>query len=171
MGGGRPQSFLSPNPRRVLYAATFLLFLINVLVGAVVAAWRVLFSALYNAVHLGQMDFSLLPPRAASLDPGMVASQGPGAGVAWAVRVARGLCPDLVHEGQWRVWAGGHGQCHMLRGQAVQEAPGVCVTGWLGPPSPSAAIHHPNTPPRVLHILQLPEDRGQPVTSSHNSVL
>ncbi|XP_039094064.1 receptor for retinol uptake STRA6 isoform X2 [Hyaena hyaena] len=55
---------------RVLYAATFLLFLINVLVGAVVAAWRVLFSALYNAVHLGQMDFSLLPPRAAALDPG-----------------------------------------------------------------------------------------------------
>ncbi|XP_029807248.1 receptor for retinol uptake STRA6 [Suricata suricatta] len=56
--------------RRVLYATTFLLFPINVLVGAVVAAWRVLLSALYNAVHLGQMDFSLLPPRAAALDPG-----------------------------------------------------------------------------------------------------
>ncbi|XP_023568363.1 receptor for retinol uptake STRA6 isoform X2 [Octodon degus] len=55
--------------RRVLYAATFLLFPINVLVGAVVATWRVLLSALYNMVHLSQMDFSLLPPRAATLDP------------------------------------------------------------------------------------------------------
>ncbi|XP_032198358.1 receptor for retinol uptake STRA6 isoform X2 [Mustela erminea] len=56
--------------RRVLYAATFFLFLVNVLVGAMVAAWRVLLSAVYNAVHLGQMDLSLLPPRAATLDPG-----------------------------------------------------------------------------------------------------
>ncbi|XP_033045289.1 receptor for retinol uptake STRA6 isoform X2 [Trachypithecus francoisi] len=56
--------------RRVLYAATFLLFPLNVLVGAMVATWRVLLSALYNAIHLGQMDFSLLPPRAATLDPG-----------------------------------------------------------------------------------------------------
>ncbi|XP_012374296.1 receptor for retinol uptake STRA6 isoform X2 [Dasypus novemcinctus] len=56
--------------RRALYAATFLLFPVNVLVGAMAAAWRVLLSALYNTVHLGQMDFSLLPPRAAALDPG-----------------------------------------------------------------------------------------------------
>nr|XP_005560116.2 receptor for retinol uptake STRA6 [Macaca fascicularis] len=56
--------------RRVLYAATFLLFPLNVLVGAMVATWRVLLSALYNAIHLGQMDLSLLPPRAATLDPG-----------------------------------------------------------------------------------------------------
>ncbi|XP_073917730.1 receptor for retinol uptake STRA6 isoform X2 [Castor canadensis] len=56
--------------RRVLSAITFLLFPINMLVGAVVAAWRVLLSAVYNAVHLGQMDLSLLPPRAATLDPG-----------------------------------------------------------------------------------------------------
>ncbi|KAM5242880.1 receptor for retinol uptake STRA6 isoform 8-T8 [Hipposideros larvatus] len=56
--------------RRMLYATTFFLFPINVLVGAVVAAWRVLLSALYNAVHFGQMDLSLLPPRAATLDPG-----------------------------------------------------------------------------------------------------
>ncbi|XP_054434610.1 receptor for retinol uptake STRA6 [Pteronotus mesoamericanus] len=53
-----------------LYAATFLLFPINVLVGTMVATWRVILSALYNAIHLGQMDFSLLPPRAATLDPG-----------------------------------------------------------------------------------------------------
>lgn len=82
MGEGQPQPFLSPHPRRALSAVTFFFFPINVLVGAVVAAWRVLLSALYNAVHLGQMDFSLLPPRAANLDPGRAAGQGPGAGVA-----------------------------------------------------------------------------------------
>ncbi|XP_036122837.1 receptor for retinol uptake STRA6 isoform X1 [Molossus molossus] len=56
--------------RCMLYAATFLLFPINVLVGATVVTWRMVLSALYNAVHLGQMDLSLLPPRAATLDPG-----------------------------------------------------------------------------------------------------
>nr|KAF6393910.1 signaling receptor and transporter of retinol STRA6 [Pipistrellus kuhlii] len=56
--------------RCALYAATFLLFPINMLVGIMVAIWRVVLSALYNAVHLGQMNLSLLPPRAATLDPG-----------------------------------------------------------------------------------------------------
>nr|XP_051698231.1 receptor for retinol uptake STRA6 isoform X4 [Oryctolagus cuniculus] len=56
--------------RRALYAATFLLLPVNWLLGALGAAWRVLLSALYNAVHLGQMDLSLLPPRVATLDPG-----------------------------------------------------------------------------------------------------
>ncbi|KAM5291732.1 receptor for retinol uptake STRA6 [Ctenodactylus gundi] len=56
--------------RRALYTATFLFFPINMLVGALVAVWRVLLSAVYNAVHLSQMDLSLLPPRAATLDPG-----------------------------------------------------------------------------------------------------
>ncbi|XP_075391677.1 receptor for retinol uptake STRA6 [Tenrec ecaudatus] len=56
--------------RRALYAATFLLFPINMLVGTVVAVGRLLLSAFHNAVHLGQMDLSLLPPRAASIDPG-----------------------------------------------------------------------------------------------------
>ncbi|XP_007446730.1 PREDICTED: stimulated by retinoic acid gene 6 protein homolog isoform X4 [Lipotes vexillifer] len=63
---GRPEL----TNRRALYAATFLLFPINVLLGAMMATWRVLLSALYNAVHLGQMDLSLLPPRAATFDPG-----------------------------------------------------------------------------------------------------
>lgn len=63
----------------MLCVATFLLFPVNMLVGAVVAIWRVLLSSLYNAVHLGQMDLSLLPPRAASLDPGKVPRQGLGA--------------------------------------------------------------------------------------------
>lgn len=56
--------------RRVLCTATFLLFPINMLVGAVVAVWRVLLYSVYNTVHLGQMDLSLLPPRATILDPG-----------------------------------------------------------------------------------------------------
>lgn len=60
----------------MLYAVTFFLFPINVLVGAMVVAWRVLLSALYNAIHLGQMDLSLMPPRAAALDPGRVTGQG-----------------------------------------------------------------------------------------------
>lgn len=63
---------LLPARRRALSAATFLLFPINMLVGTMVAAWRVLLSALYNAVHLGRMDLSLLPLRAATLDPGKV---------------------------------------------------------------------------------------------------
>ncbi|KAM4826362.1 receptor for retinol uptake STRA6 [Thomomys bottae] len=55
--------------RHALSAATFLLFPINMLVGAVAGAWRLLLSAFYNAVHLGQMELSLLPPGATSLDP------------------------------------------------------------------------------------------------------
>lgn len=75
--GGRPVSaFLLPTPRRMLSIATFLLFPINMLVGAVVAIWRVLLSSLYNTIHLGQMDLSLLPQRAASLDPGKTTRQG-----------------------------------------------------------------------------------------------
>lgn len=79
--GGSTSAFFLPHPRRALYAATFLLFPINVLVGAVVATWRVLLSALYNAVHLGQMDLSLLPPRAATLDPGKVKGEEAGLGL------------------------------------------------------------------------------------------
>ncbi|XP_004374797.1 receptor for retinol uptake STRA6 [Trichechus manatus latirostris] len=63
---GRPEV----TNRRALSAVVFLLFPINVLVGTMVAAWRVLLSALHNAIHLSQMDLSLLPPRAATFDPG-----------------------------------------------------------------------------------------------------
>lgn len=44
-----------------------------------VATWRASLSALYNTVHLGQMDLSLLPPRAATLDSGKIVGQGLGA--------------------------------------------------------------------------------------------
>lgn len=74
----------------MLCIATFLLFPINVLVGAVMALWRVLLSSLYNTVHLGQMDLSLLPQRAASLDPGKVTRQGVGTELSKQL-----LYPDL----------------------------------------------------------------------------
>lgn len=60
----------------MLCVATFLLFPINMLVGAIMAVWRVLLSSLYNTVHLGQMDLSLLSHRAASLDPGKFGDLG-----------------------------------------------------------------------------------------------
>ncbi|XP_040825268.1 receptor for retinol uptake STRA6 [Ochotona curzoniae] len=56
--------------RRALYATTFLLLPLNGLLGILGATCRVLLSALYNTIHLGQMDLSLLPPRVATLDPG-----------------------------------------------------------------------------------------------------
>ncbi|XP_065757204.1 receptor for retinol uptake STRA6 isoform X1 [Phocoena phocoena] len=96
---GRPEL----TNRRAVYAATFLLFPINVLVGAMMATWRVLLSALYNAVHLGQMDLSLLPPRAATFDPGyhtycnflkMEASQSHPASTAFCVLLLRTRGPQ-----------------------------------------------------------------------------
>ncbi|XP_026979392.1 receptor for retinol uptake STRA6 isoform X4 [Sagmatias obliquidens] len=96
---GRPEL----TNRRALYATTFLLFPINVLVGTMMAAWRVLLSALYNAVHLGQMDLSLLPPRAATFDPGyhtycnflkMEASQSHPASTAFCVLLLRTRRPQ-----------------------------------------------------------------------------
>lgn len=94
---GPASAFFLPHPRRVLYAATFLLFPINVLVGTVVATWRVLLSALYNAVHLGQMDLSLLPPRAAGLDPGNGTGQETGRGFLGLPKQEGSLCPDPVY--------------------------------------------------------------------------
>lgn len=85
---GPDLALLLPHPSCALYAATFLLFPINVLVGIMVAIWRVVLSALYNAVHLGQMDLSLLPPRAATLDPGKVTGQRRD-GVAQAAQAER----------------------------------------------------------------------------------
>ncbi|XP_060026015.1 receptor for retinol uptake STRA6 isoform X2 [Lagenorhynchus albirostris] len=96
---GRPEL----TNRRALYATTFLLFPINVLVGTMMATWRVLLSALYNAVHLGQMDLSLLPPRAATFDPGyhtycnflkMEASQSHPAATAFCVLLLRTRRPQ-----------------------------------------------------------------------------
>uniref|UniRef100_A0A8C9YVR7 Receptor for retinol uptake STRA6 n=1 Tax=Sander lucioperca TaxID=283035 RepID=A0A8C9YVR7_SANLU len=48
------------NNRESLFLLTYLLFLINTLVGLVVAIWRMVITALYNIVHLGRIDISLL---------------------------------------------------------------------------------------------------------------
>uniref|UniRef100_A0A8C9PK98 Receptor for retinol uptake STRA6 n=1 Tax=Spermophilus dauricus TaxID=99837 RepID=A0A8C9PK98_SPEDA len=52
--------------RRALYAATFLLFPINMLMGGVVATWRMSLSALYNTIHL-ICRWPLLPSTAIPL--------------------------------------------------------------------------------------------------------
>lgn len=85
---GPDLALLLPHSSCALYAATFLLFPINMLVGIMVAIWRVVLSALYNAVHLGQMNLSLLPPRAATLDPGKVTGRA-RMGDAQAAQAAR----------------------------------------------------------------------------------
>ncbi|XP_056268118.1 receptor for retinol uptake stra6-like isoform X2 [Pseudoliparis swirei] len=57
------------NNRESLFLLTYLLFLINIVVGLVVAIWRMLITALYNIVHLGRIDVSLLHRSAESYDP------------------------------------------------------------------------------------------------------
>ncbi|XP_064191641.1 receptor for retinol uptake stra6-like [Anguilla rostrata] len=56
--------------RSALFLLTYLLFLVNVLVGAFLGAWRLVVTALYNIIHLGRMDISLLNRGAATFDPG-----------------------------------------------------------------------------------------------------
>ncbi|XP_040426496.1 receptor for retinol uptake STRA6 [Cygnus olor] len=56
--------------RRALYIITYLLFPVNVLVGVLAGVWRMLISALYNAVHFCQLDISLLNRGVETFDPG-----------------------------------------------------------------------------------------------------
>ncbi|NXQ91859.1 STRA6 protein, partial [Nyctibius grandis] len=56
--------------RRALYIVTYLLFPINVLVGVVAGVWRMVISALYNAIHFCQLDISLLNRGVETFDPG-----------------------------------------------------------------------------------------------------
>ncbi|XP_009673991.2 receptor for retinol uptake STRA6 isoform X1 [Struthio camelus] len=56
--------------RRALYIVTYLLFPINVLVGVLAGVWRMVISALYNAIHFCQLDVSLLNRSVETLDPG-----------------------------------------------------------------------------------------------------
>ncbi|KAM6980269.1 receptor for retinol uptake stra6-like [Aplochiton taeniatus] len=58
------------NNRGSLFLLTYLLFLINIAVGLIVAIWRMVISALYNIIHLSRMDISLLNRKAESFDPG-----------------------------------------------------------------------------------------------------
>uniref|UniRef100_A0A8C3AYS8 Receptor for retinol uptake STRA6 n=1 Tax=Cyclopterus lumpus TaxID=8103 RepID=A0A8C3AYS8_CYCLU len=57
------------NNRFSLFLLTYLLFLINIVVGLIVAIWRMVITALYNIVHLGRIDVSLLHRTAESYDP------------------------------------------------------------------------------------------------------
>uniref|UniRef100_A0A668SNV5 Receptor for retinol uptake STRA6 n=1 Tax=Oreochromis aureus TaxID=47969 RepID=A0A668SNV5_OREAU len=57
------------NNRCSLFLLTYLLFLINTVVGLVVAIWRIVITALYNIIHLGRIDVSLLHRTAESYDP------------------------------------------------------------------------------------------------------
>lgn len=56
--------------RESLFLLTYLLFLINTVVGLIVAIWRMVITALYNIIHLGRIDVSLLHRTAESYDPG-----------------------------------------------------------------------------------------------------
>lgn len=56
--------------RGSLFLLTYLLFLVNTVVGLIVAIWRMVITALYNIVHLGRADISLLHRSAEAYDPG-----------------------------------------------------------------------------------------------------
>uniref|UniRef100_A0A671VL93 Receptor for retinol uptake STRA6 n=1 Tax=Sparus aurata TaxID=8175 RepID=A0A671VL93_SPAAU len=57
------------NNRESLFLLTYLLFLINTLVGLIISIWRMVITALYNIIHLGRIDISLLHRTAESYDP------------------------------------------------------------------------------------------------------
>ncbi|XP_068927285.1 receptor for retinol uptake STRA6 isoform X2 [Petaurus breviceps papuanus] len=56
--------------RKALYAITFLLFPINVLVGIMVGICRMVVSTFFNIIHFCQLDLSLLSHGVDTLDPG-----------------------------------------------------------------------------------------------------
>uniref|UniRef100_A0A8C5CV59 Receptor for retinol uptake STRA6 n=1 Tax=Gadus morhua TaxID=8049 RepID=A0A8C5CV59_GADMO len=59
------------NNRGSLFLLTYMLYLLNTAVGLVVGIWRMVITALYNILHLGRIDISLLHRRAESYDPGV----------------------------------------------------------------------------------------------------
>ncbi|XP_049429577.1 receptor for retinol uptake stra6 [Epinephelus fuscoguttatus] len=52
-----------------LFLLTYLLFPVNVLIGVLLAVWRMLITALFNIVHMGRMDISLLNRNVEAFDP------------------------------------------------------------------------------------------------------
>ncbi|XP_041650617.1 receptor for retinol uptake stra6 [Cheilinus undulatus] len=52
-----------------LFLLTYLLFPVNVLIGVLLAVWRMIITALYNIVHMGRMDISLLNRSVEAFDP------------------------------------------------------------------------------------------------------
>ncbi|KAJ8002437.1 hypothetical protein DPEC_G00158890 [Dallia pectoralis] len=55
--------------RGSLFLLTYLLFPVNVLIGVLLGAWRLVITALFNIVHLGRMDISLLNRNVEVFDP------------------------------------------------------------------------------------------------------
>ncbi|XP_040894756.1 receptor for retinol uptake stra6-like [Toxotes jaculatrix] len=55
--------------RESLFLLTYLLFLVNTVLGLIVAIWRMVITALYNIIHLGRIDISLLHRTSESYDP------------------------------------------------------------------------------------------------------
>ncbi|XP_030620983.1 receptor for retinol uptake stra6-like [Chanos chanos] len=56
--------------RSGLFLLSYLLFLVNIVVGVLVGLWRMVVTALYNIVHLGRIDISLLNRGSELFDPG-----------------------------------------------------------------------------------------------------
>ncbi|XP_061077224.1 receptor for retinol uptake stra6 [Conger conger] len=56
--------------RSGLFLLTYLLFPVNVLVGVLLGVWRMLITAVFNIVHLGRLDISLLNRGVEAFDPG-----------------------------------------------------------------------------------------------------
>ncbi|KAI4872186.1 hypothetical protein NFI96_031027 [Prochilodus magdalenae] len=56
--------------RGSLFLLTYLLFPVNVLVGMLLGIWRLVITALFNIVHLGRLDISLLNRNVEAFDPG-----------------------------------------------------------------------------------------------------
>lgn len=52
-----------------LFLLTYLLFPVNVLIGVLLATWRMVITALFNLVHMGRMDISLLNRNVEAFDP------------------------------------------------------------------------------------------------------
>lgn len=53
-----------------LFLLTYLLFPVNVLIGVLLALWRMIITALFNIVHMGRTDISLLNRNVEAFDPG-----------------------------------------------------------------------------------------------------
>lgn len=53
-----------------LFLLTYLMFPVNVLIGVILAIWRMIITALFNIVHMGRMDISLLNRNVEAFDPG-----------------------------------------------------------------------------------------------------
>ncbi|XP_029289475.1 receptor for retinol uptake stra6 [Cottoperca gobio] len=52
-----------------LFLLTYLLFPVNVMIGVLLAVWRMIITALFNIVHMGRMDISLLNRNVEAFDP------------------------------------------------------------------------------------------------------